>query len=138
MALIRFGGRSSSSQARFGVSVPERGFVALIVDDDVASPYDPPSFSPRAEIRGFDTGSTAPKYMVYAGQLYSFSPQAGIRGFDSGVDAYLTQALNPGHTVSVPERGFVALIGRYGNRHHGVGLMIAEYVFQSPSGDSWL
>ena len=67
------------------VSVPERGFVALI-----------PSKLRMRWIK--DTAS-------------GFSPRAGIRGFDTDGDADHHRHVHV-QEVSVPERGFVALIGR--------------------------
>jgi hypothetical protein len=40
----------------------------------------------------------------------SFSPRAGIRGFDTYADTFETQTHIAFRRVSVPERGFVALI----------------------------
>ena len=94
------------------VSVPERGFVALIRGPGAGVIPSPGHmcFSPRAGIRGFDRlhrhcGSGSPT---------SFSPRAGIRGFDT---TYLTLTylqVSRVDAVSVPERGFVALIAAPG------------------------
>jgi hypothetical protein len=64
-----------------------------------------------------------------------FSPRAGIRGFDTHLPGPGPLDLRLDGPVSVPERGFVALIPVV------VGSKpVANYAlaFQSPSGDSWL
>ena len=70
------------------VSVPERGFVALILATiSERRRWLTPAlrFSPRAGIRGFDTD--AHDWEQYRGQRSaSFSPRAGIRGFDTVMD----------------------------------------------------
>ena len=90
------------------VSVPERGFVALI---------------PKLESSVISISCTR------------FSPRAGIRGFDTPVVAQQPEDCSQGCIVSVPERGFVALIL---TEVSGTFARISNEEFQSPSGDSWL
>jgi hypothetical protein len=94
-------------------------------------------FSPRAGIRGFDTSldrrpSTSPHLLVSVPERgfvalipsgervgagcseQCFSPRAGIRGFDTVVVKSTTGTGYDITGVSVPERGFVALIRRIG------------------------
>ena len=73
---------AASRTARPEVSVPERGFVVLIL----------PSGEEKARCR-----------------RSRFSPRAGIRGFDTSGRGYRVGAA-AAEVVSVPERGFVALI----------------------------
>ena len=95
---------------RHTVSVPERGFVALIraVATTMRAQLHSElhSFSPRAGIRGFDTHGGTDLIRV-SNPPVRFSPRAGIRGFDTDWQTRL-------------------------------GRIAVSCVFQSPSGDSWL
>ena len=105
-----------STGKRSIVSVPERGFVALIPRDHrhgLLGPEAGEGFSPRAGIRGFDTVSwmtTGRITMTVTIWLLGFSPRAGIRGFDTGAKLRLKVE----------------------------GSTSVSFSFQSPSGDSWL
>jgi hypothetical protein len=121
------------------VSVPERGFVALIPKPNGQRSAErqanaaKKSFSPRAGIRGFDTSGTATAYKSDCSTPTRFSPRAGIRGFDTNRDQRQVWPTRGEH-VSVPERGFVALI----LSDDPVEEIAEDGTFQSPSGDSWL
>ena len=121
VALIRLRHAAVSLATLPNVSVPERGFVALIlvkITRSACTSGQTPSFSPRAGIRGFDTRSRSCCYVTRMASMNSFSPRAGIRGFDTRTFATRDLQRTPAEQVSVPERGFVALIHRCGLVRH--------------------
>ena len=94
-----------------GVSVPERGFVALIrlVEAGVnAQSGVQSSFSPRTGIRGFDTnGRTSSR----SGFVHVSVPERGfVALIHTGRPPSVSTSVSEWCDVSVPERGFVALI----------------------------
>jgi hypothetical protein len=110
VALIRKGGREKRYLLRGGlVSVPERGFVALIRDRGRVAR----GLAAEDRVSVPERGFVALIRCQFAGDVHScpvhrFSPRAGIRGFDTTDPCCVPTPVPSG----VP--------------------------FQSPSGDSWL
>jgi hypothetical protein len=67
----------------------------------------------------------------------AFSVSVPERGFVALIHHYVQRRIAKWQIVSVPERGFVALILVFVEISSDVG-QTGEAMFQSPSGDSWL
>ena len=96
------------------VSVPERGFVALIQRHSPEDGCSAMICTVSVPERGFVALIHVSRYadMVLRMTNLRFSPRAGIRGFDTQLPEHVRRLRESGATltVSVPERGFVALI----------------------------
>ena len=109
---------TAAMSAMLDVSVPERGFVALILRHSAVTHRVRLQVQPRpAHVsvpeRGFVAlipASARRRSARRSLHVDSFSPRAGIRGFDTDEAPYDLSWQCPADEVSVPERGFVALI----------------------------